>query len=739
MLSDATWDRWASLDTHLPLLAEAAPDEFLDAVESALKNLEETPFHEIFAQEGGGIVGGGNCMCGLLWALETLAWEPTHLSRVSVILSDLASIDPGGSSSNRPGNSLNDIFLPWHIQTVAPFEKRKAAVVTVLREHPMVGWTLLLSLLPNNHGFTSGCQRPTWRNYIPSDWKKGVLNTEYWEQVTDYTELAVGLAKEDTAKLGELIDRLSDLPQTAHESLLSYLGSSVVLELPEEDRLPLWEKLDAMIRRHRKYADTDWALPEEVLGKIETTANALAPSTPKFMYHHLFSDRDFDLYDEKGDYDAQQRKLDATRQAATKEILNTGSITKVLEFANEVKAPYEVGRALGAIASSELEDEILPALLDELADSPLERLIAGFVWVRYWERRWEWVDDVLARGWEVDKKAAFLIRLPFEDEVWSRVTDHLGGDNEGLYWEHARVNPYGPGRDLTVAVEKLLQFGRPSHALACVARTTDSGNDFNETLATRVLLAVLDAPTGFERLSNYDTVNVITRLQQSENSDKEALFKIEWNFLPWLDRFSTGSPVTLERQLAGDPAFFAKVVGVVYRSKNENERPQEEPDEQKQHLATNGYKLLSVWRRVPGKLDDGSFDVAGFENWIAEALGITRSSGHWEVAQIQIGHVLTRAPQDPGGLWIHEAIAKVLNQRDAKEMRSGFTIQLSNDRGVHGFSAGEEERGFARQYREHADALDAGGYSRFATAMRELAERYERDAERESKRDPYRD
>jgi hypothetical protein len=60
-------------------------------------------------------------------------------------------------------------------------------------------------------------------------------------------------------------------------------------------------------------------------------------------------------------------------------------------------------------------------------------------------------------------------------------------------------------------------------------------------------------------------------------------------------------------------------------------------------------------------------------------------------------------------------------------------------RGVHGFSAGKEEREFAARYRAKAEALDQRGYARFATAMRELAEHYERDAEHEATRDPYGD
>ena len=89
LLENATWDRWAGLDRLLPLLAESSPNEFLDAVESGLENLEETPFHQVFAQESSGGVGGSNYISGLLWALETLAWHPDFLTRVIVVLRGL--------------------------------------------------------------------------------------------------------------------------------------------------------------------------------------------------------------------------------------------------------------------------------------------------------------------------------------------------------------------------------------------------------------------------------------------------------------------------------------------------------------------------------------------------------------------------------------------------------------------------------------------------------------------------
>lgn len=735
LLNEASWERWASLDSHLRLLAEAAPDEFLDAVESVLIELSDTPFHEIFAQEGSGGIGGWNYMSGLLWALEGLAWNPDYLSRISVILADIASIDPGGNWSNRPANSLADIFLPWHVQTTALFEKRRSAVEAVLREQPEVGWKLLLALLPHNHSLTSGCHRPTWREYIPRDWKDGVLRSEYWEQITAFTELAIALAKQDTGKLGELIDRLADLPRSAHDSLLAHLASAGVVSLPEIERLPLWEKLEKLTRHHRRFSDADWALPEDGVKTIEETAQALAPNAPELKYHYLFSGRDFDLYDEKGSYDEQRKRFDEARQAVVKTILGAGELASVLTFADSVSAPYEVGRAVGVIASQDFENEILPFHLTTESET-FRRVVAGFVWARYWQLGWPWIDGVLARNWTAEQKAAFLVLLPFEEEVWQRVSTQLGKEKEGLYWQEVNVIPYGPDRELTVAIEKLLQYGRPEAAVLCVAQTKDDKNRFDQALATRALLSVLDSPSEIQLLDNYTTVELITQLQKSSAADQDALFRIEWNFLPWLDQFSSGSPITLEKRLASDPAFFAETVGLVFRSKN-SETEETEPNEEKQNLARNAYKLLTEWKRCPGIQDDGSFDIDAFSAWISEVRRITEETGHTEVAQIQIGHVLTRAPADPNGLWIHESVASTLNYRDTVEMRSGFTTELFNQRGVHGFTSGREESELAKRNRDKAEALDSKGYTRFATAMREFAEQYERQAEREEKRDPF--
>ncbi len=738
ILHDAGWERWASLNPQLPLLAEAAPDEFLDAVESVLVNLDQTPFHEIFSQEGSGGFGGWNYMSGLLWALETLAWSPDHLSRVAVILSEISSIDPGGNWANRPANSLADIFLPWHVQTTATFEKRMVAINTVLSEQPDVGWKLLLSLLPHNYATTNGCRQPTWRDYIPKDWKDSVSGTGYWEQVAIYTELLIELAKKNADKLSELIKWLPDLPTPARESVLGHLMSKGIVHLPEIARLHIWENLDGLVRRHRKFTDAKWSLPEEELLKIEEVAKALAPIAPELKYQRLFSNRDFELDQERGNYDEQRKRLDDDRQIAIQEILSKGGLQAAQAFAQTVASPDQVGRVLGIIASDELEQVILTTLLDT-TEEVNKWVVAGFIQARNWKLKWTWVDSVLEREWTTAQKANFLALLPFEEEVWRRVESQLGEQYEGLYWRNIMVNPFGMNCDPTEAIKMLLKYQRASAAVSCVYGTTlGSDSKFDVNLATRAMLALLELPSDIKHLEQEQIIEVINKLQESSTADQDALFRIEWNFLPWLGQFSSASPITLENRLASDPAFFAEVVSLVFRSKFDK-RDAPEPDEQRRNLASNAYKLLSEWRRCPGIIHNESFNINAFNEWLSEARRITEKTGHGIIGQIYIGKVLTHAPADQNGLWIHEAVAEALNGKDTKEMRSGFTTEISNQRGVHGFTAGKEERELAQQNRDKAEALEAKGFSRFATAMRELANQYERDADLQANRDIFDD
>jgi hypothetical protein len=79
LFEESDWIRWGSLNSMLPTLSEASPDEFLSAVENAI-SASPSPFDKLFDQEDTGVFGR-NYITGLLWALEGIAWEEAYLSR----------------------------------------------------------------------------------------------------------------------------------------------------------------------------------------------------------------------------------------------------------------------------------------------------------------------------------------------------------------------------------------------------------------------------------------------------------------------------------------------------------------------------------------------------------------------------------------------------------------------------------------------------------------------------------
>lgn len=726
ILSDADWVLWGSLDSLLPALAEAAPEKFLDAVETAL-SLKPCPFDELFAQEEGGITGR-NYLTGLLWALEGLAWDKQYLVRVCVVLGELASHDPGGQWVNRPSNSLATILLPWLPQTLAPIDKRKAAAQILLDEWPVIAWNLILQLLPGNKQSSSGSHKPKWRKTIPDNWKEGVTRQEYRQQVSFYAEFAVAAAGHKIDRLTALIDRFDDLPQSAFDQLIEVLTSQPVTELPEEQRQSLWDHLTKFTKKHRRFPDAKWALREDLIARLEQVAEQLAPTNPFNLYQHLFTDCDFNLSEEKSDWKEQRKKLETLREKAISEILQHDGFEGVIRFAESVTSPRKVGHSFGIVADDAIEQALLPNFLDA-QDMKLKELVSNFIWRRYQVNDWKWCDNIDKSGWTATQVGQFLACLPFAKEAWDRVSLWLR-ENESEYWTRTGANPYQAVSDLPVAIEKLIENGRPHGAINCLDRMRRSKQAIDTDQCVRALFAALSSSEPSYAIDEYRIVDLIKFLQGDPSVSQDELLQVEWAFLSLLDRYSGTAPLTLENKLANDPEFFCEIIRLAYRSEKEGQ-PEKEPTEKLKKIATNAWNLLHMWKTPPGTQQDGTFDADCFTDWLQKVKLLCEESGHLKVAVSKIGKVLIHTPADPDSLWIHRTVAAALNDRLAGELRNGFRTGTYNSRGGHKVDpTGKPERDLAELFRSKADEIENAGFQRFAVTLRSLADLYDQEAER---------
>src|SRR6185369_14994985 len=421
------------------------------------------------------------------------------------------------------------------------------------------------------------------------------------------------------------------------------------------------------------------------------------------------------------------RDLENRRQEAIKEIYKKGGSQAVFAFAVAVQSPWRVGLAFGSLAEEEVDRLILPEFF-EAEEKPLAQFAGGFVWGRFNQCDWPWVDNVDTSQWDRVQIGQLLSYLPFKQGTWER-SKRLLGEDESEYWRKTSANPYQAETGLEHPIDKLLQHGRPNVALRCLNRMLHGGQPFHSEQAVRALVAALESTEGAHSLDGYQIVEIIKALQEDPNTNQNDLSRMEWAYLPLLDYHENFSPKLLWRRLATEPTFFCEVIRLVFASKNEERSPQEST-EGKRKIVVNAYRLLSEWRNPPGCREDGRYDGDTLAVWLDTVKRVCSETGHLEVAMTVIGQALNHVPSDPGGLWIHRSAAAALNTKDAKDMRDGFRTGLLNSRGAHYVDpTGAPERELAGKYRNQAEDVESAGFHRLATTLRELAESYVRQAE----------
>ena len=726
VLGNRNWSLWATLDSELPLLAEAAPSQFLDAIESLIAG-HSSLIVEIFKQEGGPIFGQ-NYMSGLLWALETLAWSPEYITRVIVVLGGLAALDPGGKWANRPANSIRAILLPWLPQTCASIEGRYAAVKILLREHPTEGWKSLLELLPEGHSSSSHTRRPAWREFIPNTWQEQVTNKSYLNQVEIYANLAVDVASKDLSKVNDLIDRLGDLSPTARVKFFGLLESKDFISASESIKSAAWNKISDFVAKHRQFSDAEWAVPDDLLLQLSSILNLIAPTSIEKRSGRLFADNDFELLEERETYEKTLAKVEEIRRDAIRKIFEQGKEDAVINFSKVVIAHWKVGLSFGSL-TFDTDHRILPSCLAS-EEKPLRLFAGGYVLSRFRCRGWSWVDGLNQAEWNAEQKGYFFSYLPFIEENWKRVERSLG-DECFIYWSKASANPYEEKSHLSIGIENLIKYDRPASAIQCLSGMLYLGQEIIPDLAISALEKLKEGKEATNSADSQAITKVISALQGNPSTDQAKLIRIEWSYLSLLNGHFGPEPKTLGSRIADDPQLFLDLIQSIYRSSNSEEK--REASQEQGDKAAQAFDLLRKWKTIPGSREGGVFDQTKMHEWISEVRSKSRESGHLEVALTQIGHVLAHSPPDSSGLCILEPVATVLNELNADAMRNGFRIEILNSRGVHWGSNGSEERELAAKYFKNADALDNAGYQRLAATVREIGNSYVRYAESEER------
>jgi len=728
---DETCALWASLEDVLTLLAEAAPSTFLDAVRDGL-NGERPLLQRLFTDSReASSIWPDSAHTGLLWALETCAWSPTDFGQSVDLLARLAEVDPGGRLLKRPAASLKGILRPSYPQTSVSSASRLAAIDGLRERHEPVAWRLMLAMLPRHRSILDFAVEPRFR-----DWKPRELSVTQQERRSFIEELYRRLLADvgtDSARWISVIAELQNLPPQVRTSALEQLKALSANEsLEDSARDEIWKAVRSRVSEHHRFAKATWALPADEIDQLEEIGKKFEPSVPSKRLAWLFNEDMPEIPNYHQDGDEYESALSELRAKAAAEVAASLDWPQLHAFAINAKEPWYFGTALARAGVADCDSPLIKLLRS--AESAERDFAAGYLSQRFRTENWPWVERNLREGNLSPEEAGRLLLVTHDFPKAWEVAEAAGEDIATAFWSHFPTR--GLGSDFShveTAAQRLLDAGRPGSALALLALYLHKGSGTlrAELMATGLeRLAQLDpADPETSTLSNHKLMSIFSHLGHSA-VPTERLARLEWAYLLAFDYDS--SPPTLCRHLAQDPSFFVEVISRVYpETLRENAEPcgkmEAEPGEAERAIARNAYQLLSRWRTLPGKREDGTLDGELLNQWVNVARRLLREARRLDAGDDHIGAMLALSPADPDGTWPCVEVRNLLETLQSTDIENGLQRQICNDRGATSRSmldGGDQERDLVAKYREQAEQF-ADRWPRTAAILRNLADTYE--------------
>jgi len=645
----------ASLDNHLPALAEAAPDAFLSTILRDLGH-PETVLLRLFDEEEG-LTHRTAHHTGLLWALESLAWPPQYISDAALALAALARLDPGGQLSNRPINSLRTIFLGWLPQTNATVVERLAVIDRIRRAEPDVSWRLLILLLPTSDGTSFGSHIPTfhWRDWEVNPYRRPNRKEqdEFIEGITERLLIDIGSDPRRwgqlIAKLPDLLDHLPDIK--LRERVLAQLLQIAALPISETDRLVLLQTLREFLNRHRSFPELRWSWNEEKLAPVDSLYQQLQPDSLVTRNAWMFTQwPKLPEGIERRRYDDSEAFILQQQNQVLNELLEAEGLSGIGKLFPYLEDTFWLGYVCGQTSHITIPEKLqlfqqYAALGKEKEVRFAQGLAASFT-LSIGEEEVISIAREQQPHWKSEQVAWWLASLPLTAASW-QAAHELGEEVENRFWQLARQYVQNDAEALE-AVRLFLAHQRPA-AAAHVLIMLQHHN--HERMPIELVLQTLDAlleaqiKSGRAQVPRYELDSLLDELDHAPDEHRAQAIELAFLFSP---ASTLSNPKLINNELQRNPAFFVELLAARYKQDGDVEEDfealSEKEKQYRQAVSERAWSILHNWKSVPGIQVDRKLDCQYLAGWIAEAKKLATERKVTTGLDIELGYLLSHTP-----------------------------------------------------------------------------------------------
>lgn len=725
LLGDASSERWLSLNSILRELAEAAPHEFLQAVEDSLSRVDR-PIASLFSESKSAMFG--RCThADLLWALEVLGWSERWLPRVSKVLIQLVDIKVPGNWGNTPLNTLISFFRPWFTQTSAEYEFRKKVIDQLISTSPRQAWELILALMPKVIGGMATLNAtPRWRDY-DSGFTSEVLMSEIYQSITHICGQALKLAEGNPERIASLLDRDEGFNEEQLQRLIELIKSSE--DFDDEGKEIVRKQLREFLSWQNSFNTNGEKQDRHLADTLYPWFDKLAPDNLAIRHSWLFENEWTSLPEgREDDYEGRAERYRQLRSDALDEIFEDSGWVGIEELVELCGNHWIAGREISnkfkhqlyfpewlvriwLSRSAPYQDSLITSALAHLSDDEASMFFDAALKI------------VPEAKTGADSWAALVSNFPFDKNTWLRL-EKLPEDTISRYWE--KICPRGAKAEESVFVlSRLISKNRHRVAFSIIQY------DFKHT-NPEILFEILNGiksgsdPNG-PLPSGWSISEAIDYMSKSGKIPRRQLALLEFAYF---DAINTGerSATHLYSEMLDDPALFMECICLVFKKRSQKDEI--DVNLNLQELASTGWSVLHDGRGVPSLTEDKTVDSEKFDSWVQEVRNIAIQQDRVEVTDSTIGQWFSSCPPDEDGNWPCTPVIDTLDQRYADKIRSGFSIGIHNNRGVTTRAWGEgggQERELAKKYDDLAEKFLIS-HSNESSMFKEIANGYRREA-----------
>jgi hypothetical protein len=771
-LKDAGFGRWASFGGELSILAEAAPDALLDALERDLH--PDGPLAEVMDKTETGLFCSP-AHTGILWALERLCWSPHHLERATCVLLRLAGLNPDITSGNNPSNSIRETVQLHCPQTNADWATRQTAIARMLEEDAGTAFRLVISLLPSGHTSWMDRELPTWR-----DWAHG------YESGTTYRQIAIELrwcveqllavAADDADRWCALVELCGDIDDEQYCTVLdSYESKLADGAFEQEANRLLWETINAMLvsmewaSAQRQLVTGDVVDEDEIEDPevesephfpgsvkhykrhgpwLRQLLDASTPEDPVLAGCHAFlnglnPNHCTRHFSDRFDHEKQQERIGESRKSIVESVWRREGLDGLRRLAAiEHVDAQRVGRTAASAEEVPIElDELLP-LFSSTTNS--DRMLAsGFVIVWAWARKDSLSTEVLPLLTTMSSDetiSSYLRCLPFESEVWDSI-DEQSETVQRLYWKNAPVPWEIPEGRLAYFVRNLIQVARGDRAVDLLARRSEDIGDDEVDLVFEALetLPLVERDPDEPRRDNLrrELQVLFEALYRIGMSQVERLVRLEllYHSIFESDGGRQFQPRSLLVAIRDSPSLFVDMLKYPWKDDTGNSTTPD--DETAQVVADQIGRLLHQLAELPGQSELCPMSDKKISDWVTEVVQIASDHQYLTAVGLQFPDIIVCGAWGTIDTWPATDVAEAINiLADAipETFPQHLSVSLSNARGVHWVDpSGQSEKSQAEKLRSRADQLRQTCPAASRT-LRDVAQSLESDAIRNVER-----